>query len=64
MFSLPQTLFAVPSLTVPNHRTKTAMTPFVKAFFDDATNTVSFVVQEPKGIHIVQLDAKLLAIPS
>lgn len=35
------------------------MTPFVKAFFDDATNTVSFVVQEPKGRACAIIDSVL-----
>lgn len=35
------------------------MTPFVKAFFDEATNTVSFVVQEPKGRACAIIDSVL-----
>jgi len=35
------------------------MTPFVKAFFDEATNTVSFVVQEPEGRACAIIDSVL-----
>ncbi len=35
------------------------MTPFVKAFFDEATNTASFVVQEPEGRACAIIDSVL-----
>jgi glyoxylase-like metal-dependent hydrolase (beta-lactamase superfamily II) len=35
------------------------MTPHVKAFFDDATNTVSYVVQEPEGRACAIIDSVL-----
>lgn len=35
------------------------MTPFVKAFFDDATNTVSYVVREPEGHACAIIDSVL-----
>lgn len=35
------------------------MTPFVKAFFDDATNTVSYVVREPEGHACAIVDSVL-----
>ncbi|KQI70993.1 beta-lactamase [Loktanella sp. 5RATIMAR09] len=35
------------------------MTPHVKAFFDDATNTVSYVVREPKGRTCAIIDSVL-----
>lgn len=35
------------------------MTPIVNGFFDDATNTISYVVQEPKGRRCVIIDSVL-----
>lgn len=35
------------------------MTPVVKAFFDDATNTVSYVVREPQGRNCAIIDSVL-----
>ena len=35
------------------------MTPNVKAFFDDATNTVSYVVREPDGRTCAIVDSVL-----
>ena len=35
------------------------MTPDVKAFFDDATNTVSYIVREPKGRACAIIDSVL-----
>ena len=35
------------------------MTPNVKAFFDDATNTVSYVVREPDGRNCAIIDSVL-----
>ena len=35
------------------------MTPFVKAFFDSATNTVSYVVREPEGRTAAIVDSVL-----
>ncbi len=35
------------------------MTPFVKAFFDDATNTVSYIVKDPTGSACAVIDSVL-----
>lgn len=35
------------------------MTPIVKSFFDERTNTVSYVVSEPKGKHCAIIDSVL-----
>jgi glyoxylase-like metal-dependent hydrolase (beta-lactamase superfamily II) len=42
--------------TPPEDRT---MTPEVTAFFDEATNTVSYVVREPEGRHCAIIDSVL-----
>ena len=35
------------------------MKPFVKAFFDEATNTISYVVRDPEGTHCAIVDSVL-----